>query len=370
MITEQQVLTALGHVQEPELHRDLVSLKMVKDIKICDDAVSFTIVLTTPACPLRNQIEAEAKAAVAKMGAKQINVKWDASVPSDRRISNQINTLRAVKSTIAIASGKGGVGKTTVAVNLAIALAQTGAKVGLMDADVYGPNIPIMMGVNEPPKSINERIIPLEAYGVKLMSMGFLVPPDQAVIWRGPMLHSAIRQFLTDVEWGALDYLVIDLPPGTGDAQISLAQAVPLTGGVVVATPQDVALADVVKGITMFRRLEVPVLGVIENMSYFLCPHCHARTDIFAHGGAQKMAVQLGVPFLGEIPLDVAIRVGGDSGKPVAALHPDSPYALPFKTLAQAVAAAVSVLNANAAQGELIAEENISVKRRTDVSST
>ena len=364
MITEQQVLTALGHVQEPELHRDLVSLKMVKDIKICDDAVSFTIVLTTPACPLRNQIEAEAKAAVAKMGAKQINVKWDASVPSDRRISNQINTLRAVKSTIAIASGKGGVGKTTVAVNLAIALAQTGAKVGLMDADVYGPNIPIMMGVNEPPKSINERIIPLEAYGVKLMSMGFLVPPDQAVIWRGPMLHSAIRQFLTDVEWGALDYLVIDLPPGTGDAQISLAQAVPLTGGVVVATPQDVALADVVKGITMFRRLQVPVLGVVENMSYFLCPHCHARTDIFAHGGAQQMAEQLDVPFLGEIPLAVAIRVGGDSGKPVAAVHPDSPYALPFKKIAQSVAAAVSVLNAQAAQGELIAGASISTMKR------
>ena len=364
MITEQQVLTALGHVQEPELHRDLVSLKMVKDIKICDDAVSFTIVLTTPACPLRNQIEAEAKAAVANMGAKQINVKWDASVPSDRRISNQINTLRAVKSTIAIASGKGGVGKTTVAVNLAIALAQTGAKVGLMDADVYGPNIPIMMGVNEPPKSINERIIPLEAYGVKLMSMGFLVPPDQAVIWRGPMLHSAIRQFLTDVEWGALDYLVIDLPPGTGDAQISLAQAVPLTGGVVVATPQDVALADVVKGITMFRRLQVPVLGVVENMSYFLCPHCHARTDIFAHGGAQAMAERMGVPFLGEIPLDVAIRVGGDSGKPVAAIHPDSPYALPFKKIAQSVAAAVSVLNAQAAQGELIAGASISTMKR------
>jgi ATP-binding protein involved in chromosome partitioning len=194
--------------------------------------------------------------------------------------------------------------------------------------------------------------------------MGFLVPPDQAVIWRGPMLHSAVRQFLTDVEWGELDYLVIDLPPGTGDVQISLAQSVPLTGGVVVATPQDVALADVVKGITMFRRLEVPVLGVVENMSYFLCPHCHERTDIFAHGGAQKMAEQIGVPFLGEIPLDVAIRVGGDSGKPVAAVSPDSPYARPFKTLAQSVAAAVSVLNVKAAQNELIAGANIPVMKR------
>ena len=362
MITEQQVLNALSKVQEPELHRDLVTLKMVKDIKIQNDAVNFTIVLTTPACPLRNQIEAEARAAVAKIGAKQIAVKFDANVPSDARITSQINI--PVKSTIAVASGKGGVGKTTVSVNLAVALAQMGARVGLMDGDVYGPNIPIMMGVNESPKSIGERIIPLVAYGVKLMSMGFLVPPDQAVIWRGPMLHSAIRQFLTDVEWGELDYLVVDLPPGTGDVQISLAQSVPLTGGVVVATPQDVALADVVKGITMFRRLEVPVLGVVENMSYFLCPHCNARTDIFAHGGAQKMAEQVGVPFFGEIPLDVAIRVGGDSGKPVAAIHPDSPYALPFKKLAQSVAAAVSVLNARANQGELIAGASIPVANR------
>ncbi|MCI0478711.1 MAG: Mrp/NBP35 family ATP-binding protein, partial [Anaerolineales bacterium] len=318
--------------------------------------------LTTPACPLRNQIEAEARAAVVKIGAKQVNIKFDANVPSDQRISSQIKI--PVKSTIAVASGKGGVGKTTVAVNLAIALAQSGARVGLMDADVYGPNIPIMLGVNKPPEMIGERIVPLEAYGVKTMSMGFLVPPDQAIIWRGPMLHNAIRQFLTDVEWGELDYLVIDLPPGTGDVQISLAQSVPLTGGVVVATPQDVALADVVKGITMFRRLEVPVLGVVENMSYFVCPHCNQRTDIFAHGGAQKMAEQLGVPFLAAIPLDVAIRAGGDSGKPVAALHPDSPYALPFKTLAQAVAAAVSVLNANAAQGDLIAGANIPVMKR------
>jgi ATP-binding protein involved in chromosome partitioning len=239
-----------------------------------------------------------------------------------------------------------------------------GASVGLMDADIYGPNIPIMMGVNEPPKSHNERILPLEAYGVKLMSMGLLVPPEQAVIWRGPMLHSAIRQFLTDVEWGALDYLVIDLPPGTGDVQLTLAQSVPLTGGVVVATPQDVALADVIKGIMMFRKLKVPVIGVVENMSYFLCPHCSERTDIFAHGGAAKMAEKYSVPFLGEIPLDVAIRVGGDTGKPVTAVNPDSPYAAPFKKLAQSVAAAVSVLNVNAAQGELIAGASIPIMRR------
>ncbi|MBI3914218.1 MAG: iron-sulfur cluster carrier protein ApbC [Chloroflexi bacterium] len=362
MITEQNVLDALSRVQEPELHRDLVTLKMIKDVRIAGEAVNFTIVLTTPACPLRGQIESEAKAAVAATGAKQITIKWDANVPSDARISGKLNI--PVRSTIAVASGKGGVGKTTVAVNLAVALAQSGAQVGLMDADVYGPNIPIMMGVNEPPRSVNGKILPLEAHGVKLMSMGFLVPPEQAVIWRGPMLHSAVRQFLTDVEWGPLDYLVIDLPPGTGDVQLTLAQSVPLTGGVVVATPQDVALADVLKGIMMFKKLEVPVLGIVENMSYFLCPHCGERTEIFAHGGAQQMAAQYGVAFLGEIPLDVSIRVGGDTGAPITAAQPDSPHAKIFRELSQKIAAAVSVLNVQSSQGALITGGSIPVLRR------
>ena len=363
MLTEQTVLNALSKVQEPELHRDLVTLKMVRDISIQNDAVNFTIVLTTHACPLRNQIESEAKAAVVAAGAQQVSIKWDSNMPSDQRISGKLNI--PVKSTIAVASGKGGVGKTTVSVNLAVALAQMGARVGLMDADIYGPNIPIMMGVNDQPRATqDQRIIPLEAYGVKLMSMGFLVAPEQAVIWRGPMLHSAIRQFLTDVEWGALDYLVIDLPPGTGDVQLTLTQSVPLTGGVVVATPQDVALADVIKGIEMFKKLGVPVIGVVENMSYFLCPHCGERTEIFAHGGAHRMAERYGAPFLGEIPLNVAIRVGGDSGKPVTAIDPDSPYAQAFKSLAQQVAAKVSVLNANAQQGELIAGASIPIMKR------
>ena len=362
MITEQQVLNALGKVQEPELHRDLVTLKMIKDLKISDEDVSFTVVLTTPACPLRGQIENEAKAAVAAIGAKQISIKWDSSVPMDKRISGMIDV--SIRSTIAVASGKGGVGKTTVSVNLAVALAQMGAKVGLMDADIYGPNIPIMMGVNEQPKAIGDRIIPLEAYGVKLMSMGFLVPPDQAVIWRGPMLHSAIRQFLGEVEWGELDYLVIDMPPGTGDVQLSLTQSVPLTGGVVVATPQDVALADVVKGIAMFQKLEVPVLGVVENMSYFLCPHCGERTDIFAHGGAKKMADHYRVPFLGEIPLDIAIRAGGDSGKPITVSQPNSPHAKAFIHVAQSIAAQVSLAAIRGEQEELIASASIPVVRR------
>jgi ATP-binding protein involved in chromosome partitioning len=362
MITEQNVLEALGRVQEPELHRDLVTLKMIKDIKIQGDTVNFTVVLTTPACPLRGQIESESKAAVAAIGAKQINIKWDANVPSDSRISGKLNI--PVRSTIAVASGKGGVGKSTVSVNLAVALAQAGAKVGLMDADVYGPNIPIMMGVSGQPQARGEKIIPLEAHGVKIMSMGFLVPPDQAVIWRGPMLHSAIRQFLSDVDWGELDYLVIDLPPGTGDVQLTLIQSVPLTGGVIVATPQDVALADVVRGVTMFRKLEVPVFGVVENMSYFLCPHCGERTDIFAHGGAQKMAQKYEVPFLGEIPLDAAIRIGGDTGMPVTVSQPDSPLAQAFRKFAEKVAAAVSVMNVQAAQGSLIAGGSIPVMKR------
>lgn len=363
MITEQQVLQALSKVQEPELHNDLVTLKMVRDISIQDGTVNFTVVLTTPACPLRGQIESESRAAVGALPeVRQVNIKWDANVPSDRRVRGRLNM--PIKSTIAVASGKGGVGKTTVSVNLAIALQQMGARVGLMDADIYGPNIPVMMGVNRTPYAENDKIVPLDAYGVELMSMGFLVSPEQAMIWRGPMLDSAIRQFLTDVSWGELDYLVIDLPPGTGDAQLTLAQALPLTGAVIVATPQDVALADVIRGVTMFRKLEVPVLGVVENMSYFLCPHCGERTDIFAHGGAQEMAARLEAPFLGEIPLDTRIRVGGDTGLPVTVTEPDSPLGQAFKRVAQQVAAGVSVQNVRAAQGTLISGGSIPIIQR------
>lgn len=364
MITEQQVLNALSTVQEPELHRDLVTLKMIRDVSILNDNVTFTIVLTTPACPLRGQIDAEATAAVKKIPAvKDVIIKWDANVPSDARISGRLQM--DVRSTIAVASGKGGVGKTTVAVNLAVALAQSGARVGLLDADIYGPNIPIMLGLeNSKPMAQGEKIIPLEAYGIKLMSMGFLVTPEQAMIWRGPMLHSAIRQFLTDVEWGSLDYMVIDLPPGTGDAQLTLAQTLPLTGAVIVATPQDVALADVVRGVNMFHRLEVPVLGVVENMSYFVCPHCGERTDIFDHGGAHRMADKMNAAFLGEIPLDPKIRMGGDTGLPVSITEPDSALGQAFKNLSQQVAAKVSVLNAQAAQGELISAGSIPIVKR------
>jgi ATP-binding protein involved in chromosome partitioning len=342
-VTEQQVLDALSHVIEPELHRDLVTLNMIKDVKIENGVVSFTVNLTTPACPFRRQMEEESRAAVLDLpGVKDVIVNFDATVPTHKLIT-RLNI--GVKNCIAVASGKGGVGKSTVAVNLAVALERSGAQVGLMDADIHGPNIPLMMGVSERPHSRDDRIIPLKSYGISLMSMGFLVEPGTPLIWRGPMIHGIIRQFITEVDWGDLDYLVIDLPPGTGDAQISLAQSLPLAGGVIVTTPQDVALADVVKGINMFQEMDVPILGVVENMSYFVCPHCGERTDIFSHGGGQQVAEQMGVPFLGEVPIDPQVRSGGDEGKPVVALAPDSPAARVFCDIAGKVAAAISVHN-------------------------
>jgi ATP-binding protein involved in chromosome partitioning len=344
--TEAQVMQALSRVIEPELHKDLVTLNMVHDVKIDRGQVDFTVTLTTPACPLQNQIEEEARAAVmAVPGVERVNVTFDANVPGDRRLMSKMDI--GVKNAIAVASGKGGVGKSTIATNLALALAQSGADVGLLDADIYGPNIPLMMGSHERPRAANERILPPVAYGVKLMSMGFLVEEGTPIIWRGPMIHTALRQFLSDVDWGNLDYMVVDLPPGTGDASLSLAQSLSLTGVVIVTTPQDVALADVVKGIAMFKQLEVPVLGVVENMSYFVCGHCGERTDIFSHGGGQAVAQRMGVPFLGEVPIDPVVRAGGDRGQPVVVTEPESPPAVAICDIAAKVAAAVSVQNVN-----------------------
>jgi ATP-binding protein involved in chromosome partitioning len=344
--TEAQVMQALSRVIEPELHKDLVTLNMVHNVKIDRGQVDFTVMLTTPACPLQNQIEEEARAAVMAIpGVQRVNVNFDANVPGDRRLMSKMDI--GVKNAIAVASGKGGVGKSTIATNLALALSQSGAKVGLLDADIYGPNIPLMMGAHERPRAANGRILPPLAYGVKLMSMGFLVEEGTPVIWRGPMIHTALRQFLSDVDWGNLDYMVVDLPPGTGDASLSLAQSLSLTGVVIVTTPQDVALADVVKGIAMFKQLEVPVLGVVENMSYFVCGHCGERTDIFSHGGGQAVAQRMDVPFLGEVPIDPVVRAGGDSGQPVVVTEPDSPPALAICDIAAKVAAAVSVQNVN-----------------------
>jgi ATP-binding protein involved in chromosome partitioning len=343
-VTKAQVMAALSHVMEPELHKDLVTLDMVKNLEIENGQVNFTIMLTTPACPLKHKMEADATSAVSAIpGVEKVKINFDANVPVDARLMSKLNV--GVRNAIAVASGKGGVGKSTVATNLAISLALDGAKVGLLDVDVYGPNIPIMMGVEGRPKAYNNKIQPLEAYGVKLMSMGFLVPPDQAVIWRGPMIHNAIRQFIEDVEWGALDYLVIDLPPGTGDASLSLAQSLSLTGAVVVTTPQKVALSDVIRGVAMFEQLNVPVLGVIENMSYFVAPDTGKRYDIFGHGGGAEMAQKVKVEFLGEIPLEPAVREGGDEGSPIVVRDPASPAAQSLRAIAQKVAAAVSVRN-------------------------
>jgi ATP-binding protein involved in chromosome partitioning len=340
-ITEEAVLAALSKVQEPELHKDLVTLNMVRDIRITDDKVSFTIVLTTPACPLRNRIESEARQAVTAIpGVAQVEIKMDANVPSDGRARGLLSL--PIRNAVAIASGKGGVGKSTVAVNVAVELARSGARVGLLDADIYGPNVPTMMGVDRLPPVVGEKLIPAEAYGVKIMSIGFLVKPNQPLIWRGPMLHSAIRQFLTDVDWGELDYLIVDLPPGTGDAALSLAQSLPLSGGVIVTLPQQVSLDDARRGLEMFRQLDVPIFGVVENMSYLELPD-GSRMDIFGAGGGEKLAREAGVPFIGAIPMDPAVREGGDEGRPVVITNPDSPVSRALAEIARNIAARISV---------------------------
>jgi len=344
-VTEESVLAALSTVQEPELGRDLVSLNMIRDLHISANQVFFTIVLTTPACPLRNQIEKEAQQAVLSVpGVTSVEIKFDSSVPNDGRPRGFIDL--PIRNVIAIASGKGGVGKSTVAVNIAVVLAQSGARVGLLDADIYGPNIPTMMGVNRLPPSDVGKLNPAVAHGVKLMSIGFLVRPEQPLIWRGPMLHSAIRQFLTDVTWGELDYLVVDLPPGTGDATLSLAQSIPLSGGVIVTLPQQVSLDDARRGLETFRSLDVPIFGVVENMSFLELPD-GTRMDIFGTGGGERLAREAGVPFIGSIPLDPAVRVGGDTGVPVVISNPSSPVARALIAITQDLAARVSLAAVN-----------------------
>jgi len=340
-VSEGAVLTALSKVQEPELHKDLVTLNMIRDVHIAGDQVNFTIVLTTPACPLRTKIENEARQAVLTVpGVSKVEIKMDANVPSDGRSRGLLQL--PIRNAIAVASGKGGVGKSTVAVNLAVVLAQSGARVGLLDADIYGPNVPTMMGVLSLPPAGSDKLIPAESYGVKLMSIGFLVKPNQPLIWRGPMLHSAIRQFLTDVAWGELDYLVVDLPPGTGDAALSLAQSMPLSGGVIVTLPQQVSLDDARRGLEMFRQLDVPIFGVVENMSYLELPD-GTRMDIFGTGGGERLAAEAEVPFIGAIPMDPAVRTGGDMGVPVVISHPDSAVSKALRQIAEDLAAKISV---------------------------
>ena len=349
-----RVLEALGRVHEPELLKDIVTLNMVKDVAVNGSTVSLTFVLTTPACPFKTEIENSIREELLKLeGVEKVQIRMEAVVPKSRDMQG-LASIPGVKNIVAVASGKGGVGKTTVAVNIAIALQRMGAAVGLMDADVYGPNVPRMMGVHGSPLAAGERIQPLEGFGIRLMSMGFLNPGDRPLIWRGPMLHSVIQQFLRNVDWGELDYLILDLPPGTGDVQLSLTQTVPLAGGVVVTTPSDVALEDARKAVEMFRQVKVEVLGIVENMSYFVCPHCTTRVEIFSHGGGRKTAEDFGIPFLGEVALDPEVRAGGDYGSPVATRGPDSPEARSFYEIARLVAARVSVVDMMASPDELI----------------
>ena len=339
--TKEAVLKALGTVQEPDLGQDLVTLNMIRNLEISGDKVSFTVMLTTPACPLKGKIDADCRKAVSAVeGVKSIDIKMDSDVPNDGRMRGLVNM--PIRNAIAVGSGKGGVGKSTVSVNIAVALAKTGARVGLMDADIYGPNTPTMLGVTQLPPPSGPRIIPAEAYGLKMVSMGLLVKPGQPLIWRGPMLNSAICQFLGDVEWGELDYLIVDLPPGTGDAALSLAQALPLSGAVIVTLPQLVSLEDAGRGLNMFKTLEVPILGIVENMSYLEMPD-GSKMDIFGSGGGEKLAESTGTPFLGLVPIDQNVRIGGDSGKPIVDAYPDSPVATAFTDIAMKIAQKVSV---------------------------
>jgi ATP-binding protein involved in chromosome partitioning len=333
-VSEKSIIDALRTVQEPELHRDLVSLDFVHDIRIRGNDVSFSIRLTTPACPLKDQIKGESEAAIRSLvpGVGAIAIGFDAQVRADKRIMEKINL--PIKTIVAVGSGKGGVGKSTVAANLAVSLALDGASVGLLDADIYGPNIPTIMGVEGLPPPQGEKMVPALAHGVRVMSMGFLVDPEEALVWRGPMIHGALRQLFTEVLWGELDYLVVDLPPGTGDAQLSVAQLVPLTGGVVVTTPQLLSVSDARRGVTAFRKLGVPVLGIVENMS----------GEIFGTGGGERAAQETGVPFLGSLPLDPRVSRLGDQGTPAVTIREAFPAAEALRVLARSVAAALSVL--------------------------
>ncbi len=341
MDTVAAVRAALATVQDPDLHRDLVALGMIRDLRVEGATARFRLVLTTGACPVKQQLEDQCRAAATSVpGVQRAEIDVTAEVPAGAAKA----ALPGVKHLIGVGSGKGGVGKSTLAANLACALARRGAAVGLLDADLYGPSLPVMFGVNRHPEVRERKMIPLDAHGVRLMSMGFLVEERQAVIWRGPMLVGALRQFLNDVAWGELDYLLVDLPPGTGDVQLTLAQNAPMTGAVVISTPQAVALADARRSMAMFERVHVPILGLVENMGEFICPACGHGEPIFGHGGAEAEARTLGVPFLGRVPLEPRVRIAGDAGTPVVIAHPESRSAEAFARIAELVAARASVV--------------------------
>src|ERR1700674_2566920 len=341
---QQAVLDALKVVTDPDLHRDIVSLGFIKDLKIDGGHVRFTIELTTPACPVKDQMRDQARAAVMQIaGVTSVDVNMSARVREAVSADGTRQSVPGVKNVIAVGAGKGGVGKTTVAVNLAIALAKCGSKVGIIDADIYGPNVPIMLGMKSQLTTDGKKMVPAEKYGLQVISMGFLTGDDAPIIWRGPMLHGALQQFFREVQWDDLDYLVVDMPPGTGDIALSLSQTVPVAGAIVVTTPQQVSLADSRRAIAMYKKLNIPTMGVVENMSYFVCPNCRHEAEIFGHGGGEQMAADLGVPFVGRIPLYQAIREGGDSGVPLVISEPDSPAARAFMAAAERNGGPVSV---------------------------
>jgi ATP-binding protein involved in chromosome partitioning len=344
LVTADQVMAALGQVLEPEVNRDLISLGMVHNLTARDGVVSFTVRLREAGTPLQVPIERRARQAVMAIPAvREVHISFETSPRSTLRATSQLNL--DAKYVVAVASGKGGVGKSTIAVNLAVALGQTGQRVGLLDADIHGPNVPLMMGIpDEQPFAFGDRIFPPQAHGVTVMSMGLLLPPDAPVIWRGPMMHQAIRQLLRDVMWGELDYLVVDLPPGTGDVQLTLTQTLPLAGAVMVTTPQDAALADVSKGAEMFRQLGVPVLGIIENMSHYVCSCCGQAESIFGEGGGQQLSQKLNAPLLGQVPLDPAVRAGGDAGLPVVLAASTSPAGKAFLQVVEVLVAQIKAI--------------------------
>jgi ATP-binding protein involved in chromosome partitioning len=364
-VTPQQVLDALRPIIDPDFGKSIVELGFIKELRIDGARVAFTIELTTPACPVKAEFERAAKERVGALaGVDDVAITMSANTRgrADAAAPREGDILPGVRNTIAVASGKGGVGKSTTAVNLALALRDSGASVGLMDADVYGPSLPLLLGVNGRPDTIEQdgqkRIVPLEAQGLKVMSMGFFVTESSPVIWRGPMVHGLIRQFLGDVDWGELDYLVIDLPPGTGDAALTLTQQAPLSGAVVVTTANDLSVVDARKGLKMFEKVDVPVLGIVENMSYFVPPDLpDRRYHIFGEGGGKRIADELGVDFLVEVPIDARVVTGGDAGRPIVVHAPESDAAAAFRELAGKVARKLAVL---ASRNPALADANIS----------
>lgn len=352
----ESVLQALRKVQDPELHKDIVTLGMVKDLEVNDSRVSLTVELTTPACPLKDKIKADVEDALAPLGITAVELTFGAQVVGSKTGAGQTDLLPSVKNIVLVASGKGGVGKSTVAANLAVALKMHGAATGLLDADIYGPSIPTLMGVTEHPGKVTvdgaQKLSPPIAHGLPVMSIGFFIEADQAVIWRGPMLGKALQQLMADVAWGELDYLIVDMPPGTGDVQITFSQQLKCSGAVLVSTPQDVALADVVRAKSMFDKVNIPILGIVENMSYFVCGECHTRHEIFSRGGAQRAAQRFQIPFLGEIPLVSSICALGDQGIPILVKDPHSETSQAFLEVAARLAGQLSIASASAGQAQ------------------